>query len=103
MRHAELVSLHQRTLLSPAEEVLAIPYLSKRSVMSFLRQEDALSLRTSSRACRDAVAEHAWSDFFTPSGRPNDTGKSLIKGSLASWRRCFPHATAANLFEMRTG
>ena len=46
--------------LSPAEEVLAIPYLSKRSVMSFLTQAEALPLRTASRACRDAVAEHAW-------------------------------------------
>ena len=34
----ELRSLRKRTLLSPAEEVLSIPFLSQRSVMSFLRQ-----------------------------------------------------------------
>ena len=85
----ELRSLRKRKLLSPAEEVLSIPYLSKRSVMSFLRQEEALALRATSRACRDAVAEHAWSECAH--------GKSVIRSSLALWRRCFPHATAANL------
>ena len=89
VRYGELVDLDKRTLLSPAEEVLAIPYLSQRSVMSFLYEEDVLGLRAASRACKDAVAEHAWGDFFS------DT--SVIKGSLASWRRCFPHATAAHL------
>ena len=88
VRYAELVTLDQRVMLSPAEEVLSIPFLSQRSVMSFLRQEDVLGLRAASRACRDAVAEHAWGDF---------DGRSRITGSLASWRRCFPHAIAANL------
>jgi len=88
-RYAELVSLDRRVLLSPAEEVLSIPFLSERSVMSFLRQEEAPPLRAASRACRDAVAEHAWSEYAF--------GKSAIRGSLVSWRRCFPHATAANL------
>jgi hypothetical protein len=88
-RYTELVALDQRTLLSPAEEVLAIPYLSQRSVMSLLWQEEALPLRSASRACRDAVAEHAWGDWRE--------GHSLVKGSLAAWRRCFPHATAVSL------
>ena len=60
------VILAKRVLLSPAEEVLAIPYLSQRPVMSFLRQEEALSLRAASGACRDAVAEHAWCDAYEP-------------------------------------
>ena len=86
MRTLDLISLAERELVSPAEEVLAIPYLSQRSVMSFLRQQEALPLRAASRASRDAVAEHAWSHFAMH-----------IKGSLASWRRCFPLATAASL------
>jgi len=91
VRNLELLALAEREVLSPAEEVFAIPFLSERSVMSFLTQAEALPLRAASRACRDAVAEHAWSDF-------DKAGiKSCIKGSLASWRRCFPRATAANL------
>ena len=59
-RYRELVLLAKRRHLSPAEEVLAIPFLSKRSVMSFLTQCEARPLRLGSRACHDAVAEHAW-------------------------------------------
>jgi len=87
------VILAKRRALSPAEEVLAIPYFSKRSIMSFLRQGEVLELRAASRTCRDAVTEHAWHDTC----KTSDTSKSLIRGSLALWRRCFPHATAANL------
>ena len=90
-----LIALAEREVLSPAEEVLAIPYLSKRSIMSFLKQEEALSLRAASRACCEAVAEHAWSDYeHDPYAQ---TRSSHIKGSLALWRRCFPRATAANV------
>ena len=77
----ERVQLAKRALLSPAEEVLGIPYLSQRSVMSFLFQEDVLGLRAASRACCDAIAEHAWNDWA-----PN---KSIITGSLLLYRRCF--------------
>ena len=78
--------------LSDAEEVLAIPYLSERSVMSYLRQDEVLSLRAASRTCREAVAEHAWSDFDE-----TFTTRSRIRGRLTSWRACFPLARAANL------
>jgi hypothetical protein len=50
------------------------------------RQDEALPLRTASRACCAAVAEHPWSD----------TG-SRVRGSLAQWARCFPKARACNL------
>ena len=98
-RTLELIALAERGVLSPVEEVLAIPYLSERSVMSFLTQEEALPLRAASRACRDAVAEHAWSDF--EEHEPWSRGSSRIMGSLASWRRCFPRATAVNVYGRR--
>ena len=75
--------------LSFAEEVLAIPYLSERSIMSYLRQDEALELRAASRTCREAVAEHGWSDWIL--------GRSVIKRNVAGWRNCFPLARAANL------
>ena len=88
----------KRARLSLAEEVLSIPYLSKRSVMSFLRQEDVLGLRAASRACCDAVAEHAWDDLSTNRPMsPTEISSSLIRGSVASWRRSFPAALSANL------
>ena len=40
----------ERQRLSLAEELLSIPYLSQRSVMSFLRQDEAVALRAASRA-----------------------------------------------------
>ena len=63
MGAAQRVRLAKRARLSSAEEVLAIPYLSKRSIMSYLSQEGALELRAASRTCREAVAEHAWDDW----------------------------------------
>ena len=63
MHHIDIIALAQREVLSLAEEVLAIPNLSKRSIMSFLRQEEVLPLRFVSVACRDAIAEHAWDDL----------------------------------------
>ena len=56
------------------------------AILCFLRQDEALPLRTASRACCAAVAEHPWSD----------TG-SRVRGSLAQWARCFPKARACNL------
>ena len=60
-----------------------------RGVLRFLRQIEALPLRSAGRACRDAVAEHVWEDWCSR--------HSLIRGSLAAWRSCFPHALSANL------
>jgi hypothetical protein len=79
----------KRARLSLAEELLSIPYLSQRSVMSYLRQDEAVALRAASRACRDAVAEHAWEDFGEERYYPLS---SRIRGSLAAWRCCFPNA-----------
>ena len=73
--------------LSTAEKVLSFPYPPQSSVMSFLRQEEALPLRSASRACRDVVAAHVWGAEYGSTSR--------IMGSLASWRRCFPNATWA--------
>ena len=88
--HGERLRLAMRARLSDAEELLAIPYLSQRSVMSYLHQDEALELRTASRTCREAVAEHGWSDWY------ND--RSVIKRNVAGWRKCFPLARAAMLF-----
>ena len=90
---------NKRQRLSLAEEVWSIPYLSQRSVMSFLQQDEAVALRAASRACRDAIAEHAWEDIDV--GHYNS--RSCIHGShLAAWRRCVPHARAANISENTT-
>ena len=91
--HGERLRLAKRPRLSDAEEVLAIPYLSQRSVMSYLRQDEVLELRAASRTCREAVAEHAWSDF----DEADPYVESCIRGRLSSWRECFPLARAANL------
>ena len=61
-----------------------------RPVLSLLTQVEALPLRVVSRACREAVAEHAW-------GEKQWDYVSRIMGSLASWRRCFPCATFASI------
>ena len=64
----------------------------RSAVCDFLRQDEARSLRAASRMCREAVAEHPWSDW-------DDTflsGKSRIL-RLSSWRACFPKARAANI------
>ena len=82
----------RRARLSDAEEVLAIPYLSERSILSYLRQGEVLGLRATSRTCREAVAEHAWSDYDD-----SDWSTGNIKRNLAGWRKCFPLARAANL------
>ena len=66
----------------------------KGSVLGFLRQDEALELRAASRACRDAAAEHAWSDFDT---HGLWVGRSRISGSVAAWRACFPYARAVNI------
>ena len=91
---SRMAAVARRARLSDAEEVLAIPYLSARSVMSYLRQSEVLGLRAASRTCREAVAEHAWSDF----DGTYPYAKSRIRGRVSSWRACFPLARAANLY-----
>ena len=71
-----------------------------RSILSFLMQEEALPLRAASCACREAVAGHAW-DVSSEQTAPyydlfDCVSSSRIRGSLASWRRCFLRATHAD-------
>ena len=92
------IASSKRGRVSLAEETLGIPYLSQRSIMSYLRQTEALPLRAASRTCRDAVAEHAWDDSDPDCHAEGDFEElGLIRGSLAAWRRCFPCARAADL------
>lgn len=72
------------------------------SVLDHLWQDEARSLRAASKACREAVAAHPWSDFDAPN---NDylyhsfgiRQRSMIRGRVSSWRACYPRARAANI------
>ena len=66
------------------------------SVLGFLRQDEVLGLRAASRACREAVAAHAWSDCDKEKGV-----RSRIC-SIALWRACFPKALVANINSNKT-
>ena len=63
-------------------------------ILGYLWQDEALSLRAASRACREAVAEHPWEDLKCDI---YDLPRSTICDSVAAWRRCFPHARAASI------
>ena len=54
--------------------------------MGFFTMKEANLLRRVCEEMRVAVAGAAWCD-----------GETHIAGSLASWRKCFPKALAANL------
>ena len=84
---AILVSRCRHREVSVLEAALGV---AGAGVLDFLCQIEAPPLRMVSRACREAVAEHAWG--VEPLIRVTD-----IKGSLASWRHCFPRATFANM------
>ena len=86
----------RRAALRTVLRLCAGDYGLSGSVLAFLTQTEALVLRPASRACCDAVARHAWSDLQLLV-RTTDLGGAHIKGSLASWRRCFPHAISANV------
>ena len=66
----------QETLLSEVGFVL-LPLFTTR---------DACALRLVCREFLAAVTEHPWEDRGT-----------VIKGSIAAWRACFPHARYANV------
>lgn len=55
------------------------------AVCDSLTLVDATALRAVSRACRDAVTQHAWNEATTP-----------VRNVLA-WRQCFPHARTIRL------
>ena len=67
--------------------LLAVPACCS-ALLSLATTEDAVSLRLGCRALCAAVAAHAWRDSET-----------LILGSVAAWRACFPRALAANVSE----
>jgi hypothetical protein len=69
----------QETLLSEVGFVL-LPLFSTR---------DACALRLVCREFLVAVSEQPWEDRET-----------VIKGSIAAWRACFPHARCANVREL---
>ena len=66
----------QETLLSEVGFVL-LPFFTTR---------DACALRLVCREFLAAVSEHPWGDRGT-----------VIQGSIAAWRACFPHARCANV------
>ena len=74
----------QETLISEVGFVL-LPLFSTR---------DACALRLVCREFLAAVTEHPWEDRET-----------VIQGSIAAWRACFPHACCANVqrFEVSGG
>jgi hypothetical protein len=54
---------------------------------------DACALRLVCREFLAAVSEHPWED----TGR-----RTVIQGSIATWRTCFPHARCANVQRWET-
>jgi len=88
VRMVTLVSRCCQGKVSMLEATLGV---TGASVLSFLVQIEARPLRVVSRACCEAVAEHAW-------GLEPWIYETRITGSLASWRRCFPRATHANMY-----
>ena len=85
VRMLTLVSRCRQGKVSMLEAALGV---FGASVLSFLVQIEARPLRVESRACCEAVAEHAW-------GPEPWIYETRITGSLVSWRRCFPRATYA--------
>jgi len=86
VRKAILVSRCRHGKVSVLEAALGV---DDAGVLGFLSQIEACPLRVVSRACCVAVAEHAFETRMA----------THIKGSLASWRRCFPCALVANVNE----
>ena len=66
----------KETLLSEVGDVL----------LSHLSMRDACALRLVCRECHAAVRRHPWEDRET-----------VILGSIAAWRACFPRARCANV------
>jgi len=88
VHEAILISRCRNGEVSVLEAILGV---AGAGVLGFLRQTEARPLCVVSHACRETVADHAW-------GREHWDFVSLIKGSLVSWRRCFPCATFANMY-----
>jgi hypothetical protein len=58
----------------------------QHALLACFTTRTALPLRAACREARAAVASHAWEDRDT-----------IIKGSIAAWRACFPRARCANV------
>jgi hypothetical protein len=56
-------------------------------ILGFLNMKDANALRATCKEAEENVANFQWNDIDTH-----------IKGSIASWIRCFPNALAANIW-----
>ena len=67
---------------------LLSPPAIQHALLSLLSTPAALPLRATCKEARAAVAGHAWRDRDT-----------VIRGSIAAWRRCFPRAQCANAGE----
>ena len=93
VRKFVLVRDYRRGRVPMLEAVLGVV---GSDVLSYLSQTQALPLRIASKACCEAVAEHAWD---RAKGYRWD---SCIRGSVAAWRRCFPHATFADMHRNTT-
>jgi hypothetical protein len=61
-------------------------HLNGGGIFGFLTLQEALALRLVNHECRDAVSAFRWKDKNT-----------IIRGSLAAWRACFPRAVWVNL------
>ena len=55
----------------------------------FFSTRDARRLRLVCRELKQAVADFPWEDMST-----------VIRGSIALWRACFPHARGANVGQL---
>ena len=79
----QMVPPHNCSTPATLEGVLGVIYLSD-VLLDFLSTPQACPLRVVSRVCLEAVSKHEWCDIET-----------IIIGSIALWRACFPRAQAA--------
>ena len=71
----------------PGGEPTIVSILPIRTVLfSLLGMHEACSLRLSCQELKQAVADFPWEDMET-----------VIRGSIALWRACFPRARAAHV------
>ena len=65
--------------------------VASHCLFGFFTTDEACMLRSVCCEARDAVAAHPWED-----------ARTKISGSLAAWRKCFPHAVAATCIPAAT-
>jgi hypothetical protein len=74
-----------------AHTILSPPAV-QHALLGFFTTPAVLPLRAAFKDACAAVARHAWRDRDT-----------VIRGSIAAWRRCFPRAQCASVSERNTG